>query len=364
MRKIQWSTSNINYIPSIENRNEINSMDFNFESTSYKIERFESVESIQYGERVLNPQISIMIPTYKRKELLCNAIQSVIDQNTKYLYEIVVVDNNPDTSDIEIDEILQKYSDYNISYFKNKENIGMFGNWNRCILLSNSEWIVILSDDDELENDYINKMMDTTKLLSGCGAITCRYNQIDAIGKYITNHKRIPFSRDIIKLRIQDFYWNHPVAFFGCLFRKDIALKVGGFRTEYYPCSDAVFLMNICSVSSLYLVNDFLFKYRWAANESLNKKTQLSFLNFNDKKSKFINQKYSICSNWLDNFYRTGVIELSVSDLLKTCNIDKNDALDFLNQLNQKKYICKFRVFFVRLIRKYRKILLELRDAR
>lgn len=76
-----------------------------------------------------------MIPTYKRMSLLDKAIHSVTNQMTNYNYEIVVVDNNPDTPICEIEMLLRKYSN-NLSYYKNEENIGMFGNWNRCVLLA------------------------------------------------------------------------------------------------------------------------------------------------------------------------------------------------------------------------------------
>ena len=45
-----------------------------------------------------------------------------------------------------------------ISYYKNKENLGMFGNWNRCLELARGEWVCILHSDDKIMPNYIEEM--------------------------------------------------------------------------------------------------------------------------------------------------------------------------------------------------------------
>ena len=42
------------------------------------------------------PKVSVIIPTYKRSEMLCRAIDSVLNQTYPNIEIIVVDDNNPD----------------------------------------------------------------------------------------------------------------------------------------------------------------------------------------------------------------------------------------------------------------------------
>lgn len=212
-----------------------------------------------------------------------------------------------------------------------------------------------------MEQNYISNMLDAAKKIPDCGAITCRYDQIDANERRISKSRHEFAGNRIVKLNLQDFYWDHPTAFFGCLFRKDVAIKIGGFRPEYYPCSDAVFLMNICTVSSLYLLNEELFHYRWADNESMNKETQINFLSFNDKKSKILNNKLCIHNKRFDYFYRMGVIDSSIVDLLKTGAICKNDVQEILQRLGRADNLSRIRAIFIKIIRKCKRIALEFR---
>lgn len=324
------------------------------------IDDITKVESKCYGKRVYNPDISIMIPTYKRMDCLRNAISSAVKQKTDYRYEIVVVDNNPDTSDEDIEDLLIAFNKFNITYYKNNDNIGMFGNWNRCIKLAKSDWIVVLSDDDELCENYITIMMNTVNSIPDCGVLTCRYNLIDADGKVISNYQKKPFVKSVVKLKIQDFYWCHPTAFYGCLFKKDVAVKIGGFQADYYPCSDAVFLMNSCRVSNLYLLNEFLFNYRWALNESLNKSTQLSFLVFNDVKSELLNKKYQI-NRLFDGFYRDGIVDFTIYELLKEKIIQYEDVECFKREIGRGLKTSKTKAFLAKMLRKCSRALFWLR---
>ena len=71
----------------------------------------------------MNEKISVIIPTYKRHDLLERAIKSVLNQTYKNLEIIVVDDNKKDSIERkETEKIMKKYPD--IIYIQNKENMG------------------------------------------------------------------------------------------------------------------------------------------------------------------------------------------------------------------------------------------------
>ncbi|MFZ0597682.1 MAG: glycosyltransferase, partial [Flavobacterium sp.] len=62
---------------------------------------YSQVESLLLFENSIknNILVSIIIPTYNRLDLLKKAIKSIVNQDDKGLigYEIIVMDNNPDS---------------------------------------------------------------------------------------------------------------------------------------------------------------------------------------------------------------------------------------------------------------------------
>ncbi|MDI1235363.1 MAG: glycosyltransferase family A protein [bacterium] len=103
----------------------------------------------------IKPTYSIGIPVYNRVFGFEMALESAIA--VKDCSEIIVVDDN--SNHTEFESIVSKYNDPRIKYFRNIENIGLFGNWNKCIEYASSEYVSILcSDDIVYENIFTNFM--------------------------------------------------------------------------------------------------------------------------------------------------------------------------------------------------------------
>ncbi|GHU16884.1 hypothetical protein FACS1894163_07070 [Spirochaetia bacterium] len=100
--------------------------------------------------------ISICIPTYKRPDLLKEALLSALGQDTDTPYKIIIGDNDPDFNNQEVLDVVQSLNNNNILYYKHKENLGAGGNWNRFFILANTPWVALLHDDDLLLSDYIS----------------------------------------------------------------------------------------------------------------------------------------------------------------------------------------------------------------
>jgi len=85
--------------------------------------------------------LSIFIPTYNRPELLKQQLTRLLPQieNTK----VIVVDNS---SEQDIKSVIPS----NVTYLRNRVNLGAAGNVLRCFELAETEWIWICSDDDPI----------------------------------------------------------------------------------------------------------------------------------------------------------------------------------------------------------------------
>ena len=115
-------------------------------------------------------RLSIAIPTYRRAELLGDCLYSLSQLHSLPEHEILIVEN--DASYIEKTlEVVRRYGHLPIVLYKNESNLGMIGNWNRCIDLSKGEYLTLLNDDDLLLPNWSSVM---TACLSGKEFTGCR----------------------------------------------------------------------------------------------------------------------------------------------------------------------------------------------
>lgn len=106
--------------------------------------------------------ISIIIPTYNRNKVLCDTINSIINQceliNKKYIYELIIVDQT-ETHDIYTKDYIEnlrkysfiKYIHTSIANLPNARNIG--------IKQAVGSIIVFLDDDVLLHDDFFDNLL-------------------------------------------------------------------------------------------------------------------------------------------------------------------------------------------------------------
>ena len=99
------------------------------------------------------PLVSICIPTYNRANFIAKAIDSALGQTYKNI-EVIVVDN---ASTDNTEKIVKAYDDPRLKYVRNSENLGLFGNFNRCIELYNGDFLHILHSDEYIEPNFTEK---------------------------------------------------------------------------------------------------------------------------------------------------------------------------------------------------------------
>lgn len=106
----------------------------------------------------MKPLVSICIPTYNGSAYLRECLDSVLAQSYSNL-EIILVD---DCSKDDTCEIAAHYAakDPRIRLFRNEQNRGLVGNWNRCLELAEGEWIKFIFQDDLVTADCIEKLLN------------------------------------------------------------------------------------------------------------------------------------------------------------------------------------------------------------
>ncbi len=238
------------------------------------------------------PLLSIAIPTYQRPELLKEAIWSVLKLKFDIPVEILIVDNDPET----VAPLLQQ-STIDCSrfrYFKNTENLGMAGNWNQCLRLARGKYVTLLHDDDLLTPvfaSYVNTLLASGTLeyeIIGfhVGMLDFRFpHKAEQQYTLLRNAPLVAQSKisccDNLERRfaINFFFGNAFCGTLGVIMNRDLALKIGGFLSEWYPISDYEFWCRwVCSFGAIPIVNEEVGLYRIQENESLRADLHVMFV--------------------------------------------------------------------------------------
>ncbi len=179
--------------------------------------------------------LSVIIPTYNRKEMLKSCLDSLFKQTyPEDKYEIIVVDDGSTDGTKELVKALQK-DNYNLRYFKQKK-MNMFPAWDYGVSKSSGEIIVFIDDDCLVSCDFLEKIVNCFEkyhYISACVGyeIPVFKNKVfEPLNNYYKlQYKRMP-KQDIIYSQLT------PKALLAsnrCAIKKDIFINVGGFDSKF-----------------------------------------------------------------------------------------------------------------------------------
>lgn len=196
--------------------------------------------------------ISVVIPTYNRIELLKRSIDSVINQTIKPSEIIIVDDGSNDGTEA---MVKKKYDSLKLIKQKNK---GASAARNSGIKASSGEWICFLDSDDEWKNDKLEKQI--TAVANNSDYKFFHSNEI-----WIKNGKRInqkkkhkKYGGDIFK-KCLDMCRISPSS---VLIDKNIFEEIGFFNENLVVCEDYELWLRICDKYEVFFIDEpLIFKY-------------------------------------------------------------------------------------------------------
>lgn len=126
------------------------------------------------------PKMSIIIITYKRHDLFRALLQSISRQETKFSYEVVVMDNGcyDETKDILRDIFPSRQSLKYIPLCDNS-HCAVANNRGAEEASSTSSWLLFLNDDLVLMDGFLQYMMDLTIYKANVGGVGCKLTTAD-----------------------------------------------------------------------------------------------------------------------------------------------------------------------------------------
>lgn len=199
---------------------------------------------------------------------LAETVESALGQNFRD-FELVVSDN---ASTDGTERIVANFRDPRIRYERSAKNIGPVGNFNRCIDLARGEYIKMLCADDLIYPDCLSRQvavmdMDEKKNLS---MISCPRDIIDERSRIRLRPRTPGLSGRIRAAEAVHACVVSGTNIFGeppaVLFRKNQAVKVGGFNPAYGFCLDLDFWFRLLEEGDLYRMDESLCAFRVSPN--------------------------------------------------------------------------------------------------
>ena len=118
--------------------------------------------------------LSIIVPVYNSEKYIKECIDSLLNQDTKYNYEIICVDDGSTDSSL---NILNNYNDERLKVF-HKKNGGISSSRNFGLKKARGKYIGFVDNDDYVSNRYIDILLNKA-IDNNLDYIKCSYEVVD-----------------------------------------------------------------------------------------------------------------------------------------------------------------------------------------
>lgn len=208
-----------------------------------------------------NPElVSVLIPTYNYARFLDEAIQSVFGQSYQN-FELIIVDNN---STDNTTEIVSKYlNDPRVSFYKNKKNLGLVGNWNKCLEYAKGTYIKFLLADDKFAPTVLEEMVSVMRRYPNVVLVTSNSEMFGSRSKLrISNFIGLQKGRELIYNCLKEGSGNLIGEPTTVMIRKSTLDEVGKFNAEYACLVDFNFWLRLLNHGDAYFIAKSLSYFR------------------------------------------------------------------------------------------------------
>src|SRR4051812_17078442 len=129
-------------------------------------------------------RVTVFIPTYNRARLLPHAISGVLEQ-TYDEFKLIVSDN---ASTDETPQVIRRYDDPRLEYVRQPENLGLLGNHNWFLEQVDSDYALILPDDDLVYPTLLERTVAELDSRPDAGMAHAAFDVIDEDGSVLLSH--------------------------------------------------------------------------------------------------------------------------------------------------------------------------------
>ena len=173
--------------------------------------------------------VSVIIPDYNHAQYICDAIQSVLNQEYRQFEIIVVDDGSTDNSR----EVVAQFGD-DVKYIW-QENQGLSAARNTGIAVASGEYIGLLDADDIYEPDFMSELVSLMAENRGIDGVYCGYRFVDHQNNPLPQIEARTIPEGQLYQHLLDSNFLVPESM---LMRKHCYSRVGSFDISLSACED------------------------------------------------------------------------------------------------------------------------------
>jgi glycosyltransferase involved in cell wall biosynthesis len=185
-------------------------------------------------------QVSVIVPTYNRADVLKRALDSVAAQSFDAWELLIADDGSTDGTEAEVRAWHDAHPDARLTYLPLKQRLGVSAARNQAARRARGEWLAFLDSDDEWLPEKLQSQMAAVsgQVLVHSDEIWIRDGRrVNAMKKHAKSGGRL-FSRCVELCCIS------PSA---AIIKHDLFSNLGGFREDFPVCEDYELWLRICA---------------------------------------------------------------------------------------------------------------------
>lgn len=188
-----------------------------------------------------NPRTAVCVPTRNQSGVITDALRSAFSQTIEAC-DVVVSDDAGTDDTAAVVEAFRKSlpveRQARLRYDRNPEKLGIGGNFDRAVRLTQGDFVIKLDSDDILEPQFIEILSDQLETNPQAGWAHCNVLNVTPDQRPIGlahSRKRTGFYP---AARSLPAYLHHNDTCHCVVIRKSAYLEVGGYRPEMKTCED------------------------------------------------------------------------------------------------------------------------------
>lgn len=214
------------------------------------------------------PLLSILVPTHNREGLLKETMDSIFNQKSGLdQIEVIVSDDaSKDGTKFYLQNLLKDQKEFPLSVFHHEKNLGGPQNWKFLLTKAQGEFVYLLSDDDTIKPNFLEKYFHCIKNNPKVDLIYaaieyCDDNMTPLSQSRISSVPGLVSGKERLKNQL---IANHMVM--SSIYRREMFLLAGGWQEKYQTCLDGAAFANMCTVCEwTYFLDEALFSFRLGA---------------------------------------------------------------------------------------------------
>lgn len=185
---------------------------------------------------ISRPLVSVIIPTYNRKNALAELLESLARQSVQE-FEVIVINDHGES----VDQLKEIFSELQLKIINLKANKGHVHARNEGLAHASGEFIMLCDDDDLITPNHIEKMLDEIKDSDFV------YSDVEMVEYKWEGTQRVPIKRILFAYELDKEFMRKFSTYVssGSLYRRSLHNKIGLFDVEVNNYWDWDFILRV-----------------------------------------------------------------------------------------------------------------------